>query len=190
MAFFISIVLSAQESTDRFTESIRQELGDLNADGLTDSISVSMDITDDTRPLKLEVFFGLPYGKYELKVSTTKIIEAQYPIEKEGMFNGRQIPYFVVKNGDLEMQSDIYSGTAIHRFKYMNGRFELIYFSKVEWDGKETTTETIFDLLSGKFIKQSQLLNSNEYFDVDEQNIPLMERPKLASFIPFQHELY
>lgn len=173
-----------------FSEPIRQVIGDLNNDGLLDSISVSMDLTDETRPLKFEVFFLQSNQNHELIVSTTKLIEAQYPVEKNGEFNGRQIPSFNIKNGYLEMISDIYSGQSNHKFKYQNGNFELIHFSKVVWDGNETTTETSFDLISGKYVRQSQLLGSDEYFDVLKKEITIENLPKLDNLTPFQNKYY
>ena len=78
--------LSAQnsKSKDNYIYQVREENGDLNNDGKMDRITVKMDTVDETRPLRLQIFLSEPNGKLTLTVSSTKIIEAQYPVENEG----------------------------------------------------------------------------------------------------------
>lgn len=190
LVLFACFISYAQNSTYNFTAAIREEIGDLNHDGLVDSVTVYMDIVHETRPLRLQVFFAKPNGKFKLVVSSNQIIRAQYPKELNGAFTGRQIPYFFIEKGNLEMVSDIYSGQSTHTFRYQNGNFELIHFFKVVYDGKDTTTETNYDLLTGKFIEQSQLLGSDAYFGTIDKEIIEKELPKIQYFIPFINELY
>lgn len=187
---FTFFTIYAQDSKYNFSEVIRKEIGDLDNDGLLDSITVYMDIVHETQPLRLQVFMAQPNGDFKLLVSSTKIIEAQYPAELNGAFNGRQIPYFFVENGNLQMVSDIYAGQSAHVFRYENSTFKLIHFSKVVYDGKNTTTETSYDLISGKFIEQSQLLGSDVYFGITEKEIKIKRLPIIDNFIPFKNELY
>lgn len=174
---------------NNFNVQIREDEGDLNKDGLIDRVIVSMDTINETRPLRLQIFFSQPDGKFKLMVSSTKIIEAQYPIEKKGKHNGHQIPDFFIENGDLHMECYI-KGQSVHKFRFKNGNFELVHFSNVFWDGINTTTETKFNLLTGRFIKQSQLLGSDEIFGKTEKTISIRPLPKIQNFRPFENELY
>lgn len=88
---------------DNFTYLVREETGDLNRDGKMDSVTVYMDIIDNTNPLRLQIFLSQPNGKPALVVSSTQIIEPQYPKEKNGAYNGYQIPDFRIENGSLLM---------------------------------------------------------------------------------------
>jgi hypothetical protein len=178
---------------DNFNLQIRQEEGDLNNDGRIDRVVVSMDTVNETRPLNLEIFFLQPNGKLKLIVSSTKIIEPQYPIdqiEKKATYCGNQIPDFFIENGKLLMISDIHNGQAEHRFCFKNGNFELIYFSKVVKDGENATTETTFNLLTGVYVKQSQLLGSDKIFERSKKKLVVTPLPKIQNFIPFKNQFY
>jgi hypothetical protein len=41
-----------------------------------------MDVKDDTRPLRVQIFLSQPNKKLQLAVSSTKLIESQYPGNK------------------------------------------------------------------------------------------------------------
>jgi len=129
---FIPINLWAQDikSKGRFTYQVREETGDLNNDGKKDLITVKMDTVDETRPLRLQIFLSQPNGKLTLVVSSTKIIEPQYPVENQGKFNGYQIPDFFIEKGILKMWSEMKGGNSTYSFTYKNGNFELIYVEK------------------------------------------------------------
>ena len=116
--FFTLIFISTQinvfaqniNNTDNFNYLVRKEEGDLNKDGKKDRVVVHMDTTDETRPLRLQIHLSQPIGKLALVVSSTQIIEAQYPAEKQGEHNGYQIPDFRIEKGTLLMWSEIKGG--------------------------------------------------------------------------------
>ncbi|MDY7395234.1 hypothetical protein UMM65_08265 [Aureibaculum sp. 2210JD6-5] len=196
IVLFVSTTIYSQNvhesdsyENDNFTVKIRQVKGDLNKDGLKDSVEVNMDTISKTRPLRLQIFFAQSSGKPELVVSSTKIIEAQYPIRLEGKHSGNTIPDFYIEKGNLIMESYI-NDKSRHTFKFRNGNFELIHFSKINWDGKETTTQTKFNLLTGNYIEEYQMLGSDEIFEKNKKIITIKPLPKIQDFIPFQTEIY
>ena len=84
--------ISAQKvrNKENYNVPIREEKGDLNGDGKRDKVTVFMDTINKTVPLRMQIFLSQPNGKLKLVVSSTQIIEAQYPIEKKGKYNELQ----------------------------------------------------------------------------------------------------
>lgn len=136
---------------DNFTFQVQKEKGDLNKDNILDEVYLKMDTIDKTEPLRLQIYLSQPnIKKLKLVVYSTKIIESQYPKNKNREHNGNTIPDFFIEDGNLQMLTDINDGLkSRYTFKFQNGNFELIHISRVLWDGKETTTETEIDLIKG-----------------------------------------
>lgn len=167
---------------------IRQSVGDLNKDGLRDRATISMDTTDKTRPFILEIFFSQPNKTYKLFFSSTKIIAPMYPIEKNGKFSGHQIPDVSIEDGKLLLDFYI-DGNSRYHFVLKNGKFELTYFEHVVWDGLHIT-ETEFDLVTGKYSKQSENHETSEITLKIEKEARIRPLPILDTFKPFKNELY
>jgi len=164
---------------DNYTSVVQKEEGDLNHDKQNDRIMVEMDLKDETRPLRLQIFLSQPDKKLQMLVSSTKIIEPQYPINKKGEHNGNPIPDFFIEGGVLRMLTDINNRKSSYEFRLNQNNFELIKISRVLWDGKETTSETEIDLIKG---------TKNEYdrdFSPNKKNIkntklkPIKTLPKI-----------
>ncbi|MBK1896416.1 hypothetical protein [Chryseobacterium paridis] len=134
---------------DNFNIIVREEIGDLNNDGRKDKLILSMDTVNTTVPFRLQIFLSQSDRTLKLHISSTDIVEAQYPVELKGKHSENQIPTFTIENGKLYIISDIKDGHAEYTFQYKNGNFELIHVSKGIWYGKNTTTETEFDALTG-----------------------------------------
>lgn len=173
---------------DNFNCLIRQDTGDLNNDGLLDKAMIAMDTVNITRPLRLQIFFSQPNGKSEILFSSTEIIEAMYPIENNGAHNGSQIPDVYIEEGKLQLDFYI-KGNSRYEFIFKNGVFELTYFSYVNWDGK-TITETEFNLLTGKYTKQSEILETSEITLEINKDVLIRPLPQLKNFKPFENDLY
>jgi len=173
---------------DNFNYLIRQSEGDLNNDDLLDKVIISMDTINDTRPLRLQIFFSQPNGKSELFFSSTEIIEAMYPIEKNAAHNGSQIPDVYIEEGKLQLDFYI-KGNSRYEFIFKNGEFELVHFSYVNWDGK-TITETKFNLLTGEYTKQSEIQESSEITSKIKKDVIIRPLPQLNNFRPFENQLY
>lgn len=193
----MSLYAQGTKFKDNYTYQVREERGDLNNDGKLDKITVKMDLVDDTRPLRLQIFLSQPNGKLTLDVSSTKIIEPQYPIENQGKFNGYQIPYFFIERGILKMWSEIKGGNITYHFKYNNGNFELIYVNKITNDATngyidENTifTATNFDLVTGVRTETDEISGSVKPLKVRKKIVLIRPLPKIQDFKFSDQELY
>lgn len=182
---------------DHYTYQTREEIGDLNNDGKIDKISVKMDTVDETRPLRLQIFLSGSNGKLALAVSSTKIIEPQYPVEKQGQFNGFQIPSFSIENGILKMWSEIEGGNITYDFKYQNGNFELIHVEKITnnatkgyTDENTIFTETKFDLITGDRTEIDEVFGSAKSLKTRKKRVIIRPLPKIQDFRFSDKELY
>ncbi|SMO78062.1 hypothetical protein SAMN06265171_106311 [Chryseobacterium rhizoplanae] len=197
--FSFPLNLSAQNSSvkEHYTYQVREEHGDLNGDGKMDRIIVEMDTLDETRPLRLQIFLSQPNGKLALAVSSTKIIEPQYPVGNQGKFNGYQIPDFFIEKGILKMWSEIKGGNITYDFKYNNGSFELIYVNKLTnnatkgyIDEKTIFTETKFDLVTGIRTEIDEISGSDKALKVRKKRVLIRPLPKIQDFKFSDKELY
>lgn len=173
---------------DHFNIVVREETGDLNNDGRKDKLILAMDTVDTTVPFRLQILLSQPDGKLKLHTSSTDIIEAQYPVELKGKHSENQTPIFTIENGNLYIVSDIKDGHAEYTFKYKNGNFELINISKGTWDGKNLTTETEFNVLTGLRTDMVKALGSEKIVKETKKTIKLKSPPKLQDFKKFEKE--
>lgn len=189
--YFTFILISAQvnvfaqntNTIDNFNYRVREEEGDLNKDGKKDRVIVKMDTTDKTSPLRLQIFLSQPNGKLALVVSSTQIIEAQFPAEKQGEYNGFQIPDFRIEKGALLMWSEIKGGNITYEFKYQNGNFELISLHKLTnnatkgyIDENTIFTETDFNLVTG-IRMETDYTNSEKILKNNKRTKTVIIRP-------------
>ena len=204
--YFVFILISVQmnlfaqniQNKGNYTYQVREEKGDLNNDGKMDKITVKMDTTDETRPLRLQVFLSQPNGKkLTLAVSSTKIIEPQYPVEKQGEPNGYQIPNFFIEKGILSMWSEIKGGNITYDFKYRNGNFELINVKKLTnnatrgyIDENTIFTETNFNLISGLRTETDDKLGSKKALSKRKKTVLIRPLPKIQDQKFSDKELY
>ena len=193
----LNLFSQISKDKDTFTYQVREENGDLNNDGKPDKITVKMDTVDETRPLKLQIFLSQPNGKLILTVSSTQIIEPQYPIEKKGEFNGYQIPYFFIEKGVLKMWSEIKGGNITYDFKYQNGNFELIYVNKLTnnatkgyTDENTIFTEVKFDLVTGIRTETDEISGSPKPLKVRKKRVWIRPMPKIQDFKFSDKELF
>lgn len=164
---------------DHYTFLVQTEEGDLNKDKYNDRIVLAMDLEDETRPLRLQIFLTQPDHKLKLAVSSTKLIESEYPKDKKGQHNGNTIPDFIIEDGNLKMLTDINSRKSIYEFRYKQNNFELIKISRVIWDGKNTTSETEIDLLTKTKVEFDQELGSDKILNRRKKNIKIDILPKI-----------
>lgn len=193
----MSLLAQSNKSIDNYSYQVRDENGDLNNDGKMDKIIVKMDTIDETRPLRLQIFLSQPNGKLTLAVSSTKIIEPQYPVENKGEFNGYQIPSFFIEKGILKMWSEIKGGNITYDFKYQNGNFELIYVNKLTNNAtkgytNENTifTEAKFDLVTGVRTETDEVSGLAKALEVRKKRILVRPLPKIQDFKFSDKELY
>ncbi|MDH6253163.1 hypothetical protein M2347_002890 [Chryseobacterium sp. H1D6B] len=198
---FISVQMnvSAQNSKnkDHYNYQVREEEGDLNHDGKMDKITVEMDTVNETRPLRLQIFLSQPNGKLALAVSSTQIIEPQYPAEKHGKPNGFQIPNFFIEEGVLKMWSEIKGGNITYDFKYQNGNFELIHVDKLTnnatkgyIDENTIFTETKFNLVTGLRTETDERSDAKKPLDIRKKTVVIKSLPKIQDFKFSDKKLY
>lgn len=181
----ITIYGQTQKLKDTFTITIRNEEGDLNNDGLIDKVLLKMDTINETQPLKLEIYFLQKDKKYKLNVSTEKLMRPQYP---NGKYGGDQIPDVIIEEGNLFIGSEIGKNHFWHKFKFNNGYFELQEITNVIWDGKNTT-ETEFNLLTGKRTEITKALGSEKILKETTKKIIVKPLPKINDFRAFDSKL-
>eukprot|EP01133_Synstelium_polycarpum_P013796 gene13796-16264_t len=199
LLILVQINLSAQgiKNKGNYNCQVREEKGDLNHDGKMDKIIVKMDTISETRPLILQIFLSQPNGKLTLAVSSTKIIEPQYPVENQGKFNGYQIPSFFIEKGILTMWSEIKGGNITYDFKYRNGNFELIKVKKLTnnstkgyTDENTIFTETKFNLITGLRTETDQTSGSGKTLTKRKKTVLIRPLPKIQDFKFSDKNLY
>lgn len=203
--YFVFILVSVQtnvsaqniKSKGNYNVAIRAVEGDLNNDGSIDKVTVKMDTTDETRPLRLQIFLSQPNRKLRLAVSSTKIIEPQYPIENNGKFNGYQIPDFSIEKGVLTMWSEIKGGNITYNFKYRNGNFELISVTKLTnnatkgyIDENTVFTETKFNLITGRRTETDETSDPAKPSIKRTKTVLIRPLPKIQDFKFSDKKLY
>lgn len=164
---------------NNYTSLIQEEVGDLNNDKRNDRIMVEMDVIDDTRPIRVQIFLSQPNKKLQLIVSSTKLIENEYPTYKKGKHNGNVIPDFFIEDGILKMLTDINNRKSSYEFRLNKNNFELVKISRVIWDGKDTTFETKIDLIAKTKIEYEQVTGSDKLLNKRKKEIKINALPKI-----------
>lgn len=187
LAFAQTVVYAQQKKLkDNFTIQIRLEEGDLNKDGLKDKTVITMDTIDASVPLRLQIFFLQPNKKFKMVFSSTDVIEPQY---EKGIHTKNQIPYFFIEKGFLLMNSEKNDVRFEHKFIYKNGTFQLLKISSVVYDGQNSTTETVFDLLTGVRTEILKSLDSEKILKKKTKKIMIRPLPTLQTLRSFGNKL-
>lgn len=176
-------------SRKKYTYQIREEIGDLNNDGKMDKITVNMDTTDDSQPLRLQIFLSKNQGKLTLALTSDQAIEPQYPVENQRKYNGFQVPDFIIEKGILKMWQEIKGGNITYHFKYNRGNFELIYVEKLTsdiaksyFDENTIFTETKFDLIRGIRTETDEHFGSGKVLSIRKKTVLIRPLPRLQDF--------
>lgn len=170
---------SQKANKNNYTFLIQEEVGDLNNDKRNDRIMVEMDIEDKTQPSRLQIFLSQPNKKLQQVVSSTKLIESQYPIRKNGKYSGNNVPDFFIENGKLIMLTNIDNRKSSYEFRLNKNNFELVKISRVIWDGKDTTFETRIDLIAKTKIEYEQVTGSEKLFNKRKKELKINALPKI-----------
>ena len=194
LTIFISIQLTSFAQTRtadyNFDHEIREVAGDLNNDNFLDKVIVTQDTLNKTAPYRLQVFFKEPDGQFKLIVTSTKIIEPQYPNGRDGYSTGNGFSDVTIKDGVLSVNFELLRGHFEHKFRYQNGNFELIGFSKVNSGGRGVMTTTDFNLSTGIRIEKSILYDTDKVVSNTKQKILIRPLPRLKDLTPMENELY
>ena len=189
---FFQICMFSQNRNlkDNFIVNITEVKGDLNKDNLIDKVLETQDTINEKSPYKLEIFFAKPNGSFELIVSSTKIIEAQYPDGRDGYITGNGFSDITIKKGVVIVNFELLRGHFEHKFRFQNGNFELIGFSEVYSDGHGVITTIDFNLSTGIRIEKSERYDKDEEISNTKKKILIRPLPKLQDVEPFENELY
>ncbi len=189
----LSIAIHAQEAVEKsplnFNVSIANVFGDLNKDGIADSVLVRQDTLHENAPYLLEVFLTQREGHKKLLVSTTTAIDPQYP---EGRANHHWTHGFSqlnIRNGVLWLETELIRGNIQHRFRYQNERLELIGYSSIDVTAGQIT-EIDYNLSTGRRVVKTGDITDNEYAIVSDTTILLNPLPTLSEFRPFSNKWY
>jgi len=175
----INIYSQQQNNNEHFTVRIKEVMGDLNRDGLQDKVILTMDTINIQRPLKLQIFLLQSNRKLRLEFSSKEVFNPQYP---NGKNSSDQVSSISIENGNLILYCETKEVKEYYTFRYQNGKFELIQITKIIWDGKDTTTETQFDLVKGEKTETSKLSGSEKTKKKKPTKITLKALPTLQNF--------
>ena len=190
LLFQICTFSQNRSSKDNFSLNVAEVKGYLNKDNLIDKVIVTQDTMNEKSPYKLEVFFAKPSKDFELIVSSTKIIEAQYPDGRDGYKTGNRFSDITIKKDVVSINFELLRGHFEHKFRFQKGNFELIGFSEVYSDGRGIMTTTGFNLSTGIRIEKSERYDTDKVFSSTKEKILIRPLPKLQDVEPFENELY
>jgi len=183
-----SITAIAQNNFDKEITKVK---GDLNKDGLIDYAVVLQDTSNENKPYKLEIYFAQPNGSFKRIITTTKAIEPAFPNGANGYVTGNSFNEITIKKGVLTISNDLLRGNYHHKFRFQNGNFELIGFSKVYSDGLGTMGTTDFNLSTGIQIIETEPYGADDFPKTStKKKILIRPLPKLQDFVPFGSDNY
>ncbi|MGF2414650.1 MAG: hypothetical protein ACQUYJ_20100, partial [Ferruginibacter sp.] len=81
-------------------------------------------------------------------------------------------------------------GNFEHQFRFQNGNFELIGFSKVSSDGQGTITSIDFNLSTGLRIETRERYDTDKVLSRSKKKVVIRPLPKLQEFTPLENEWY
>jgi hypothetical protein len=177
-------------SNHNFDYRVREIEGDLNKDNLVDKVAITQDTLNENAPYRLQIFFKEPNGQLKLIVSSTKIIEPQYPDGRDGYITGNGFSDVTIKNGVLSVNFELLRGHYEHKFRFQNENFELIGFSMVYSDGLGVLTTTDFNLSTGIRIEKTERYDTGKILSNTKKKILIRPLPKLQDVVPMENELY
>jgi hypothetical protein len=193
LTIFILLQLDSFAQTDttnyKFDHKVIEVIGDLNKDSLPDKVIVTQDTLNENALYRLQVFFKEPNGQFKLIVTTTKIIEPQYPDGRDG-YRTDDFSDVTINKGVLSVNFQLLRGHFEYKFRYQNGNFELIGFSEGYSDGQGVVSSTDFNLSTGIRIEKSERYDIDKILSYKKKKILIRPLPKLQDIKPFENELY
>ena len=175
---------------ENFNYEIKKVTGDLNKDRIDDIVIITKDTINNKSPYKLQIYFGQSNGELKLIITTTKAIEQQFSDGKEGYKIGNGFVDIAIKKGKFIISNELLRGSIEHQFRFQNGNFELIGFSKVHSDGQGTMTSVDFNLLTGLRIEIKERYDTAKILSKIKKKVIIRPLPKLQEFTPLENELY
>lgn len=151
---------------------------------------VTQDSLHEFAPYRLQVFFKQPNGQYKLVVTSTKIIEPQYPDGRDGYSTGNEFGEVSINKGVLGIRFDLLRGNFEHKFRYQHGHFELIGYTSYSSDGQGVMESIDFNLSTGVRIEKLQRYDTDKLISSKTKKILIRPLPKLQDIVPLENEWY
>jgi hypothetical protein len=185
-------VCFAQTDTNKlhYNHLVTEAHGDLNNDGIADKVIVTQDTLQENAPYQLLVFFVNEKGEQHISITTSKLIEPQYPNGRNGYITGTGFSGISIQKGILRVSIQLLRGHFEHAFSYQHGNFELIGFSEVYSDGNGVLTTTDFNLVTGIRKQKIERYDTTKRIRKTKRKIVITPLPKLQELIPFETEFY
>ena len=182
----------AQTSTENynFSHKIREVIGDLNKDNLLDKVIVTQDTLNENAPYRIQIFFNQPNGNSKLIVTSTKIIEPQYPDGKDGYKTGNGFSDVTIKKGILSVNFELLRGHFEHKFRFQNGNFELIGYTEGQSNGRGEIYYVDFNLSTGIKIVKVENYETDTIVSNEKSKLIIRPLPKLQDIQPFENDDY
>lgn len=180
--FFLALIplnsLAQNDSLElNFSVLISEVKGNLNKDLLEDKVIVSQDTINKYAPFRIQIFFVQPDGTFKLIVSSTNVIEAQYPNGKGEYKEPGGFESVTVKKGVITLRYQTLRGYFEHKFRFQNENFELIGFTQFHETAKEQTTVD-FNLTTGRYITKT-FYTEKETTTIHKEKKRIKPLPKL-----------
>lgn len=192
LPILFSVFLYGQDNADssHFNKLISTVSGDLNTDGLPDSVVVLQDTLDETGPYRLQVFLSGLNGETQLYVQSDSAIEAQNPNGRSGFSNGTNFSGLSIDSGKLTLETELIRGHYSYTFRFQHGNFELIGFREVNSDGDGKINSCYHNLETGLRVEKTERYDSNKLMHKTQRIVRVKKLPTLQRFTPFSTDWY
>ena len=160
--------------------------GDLNKDGLADSVMVTQDTLSSDWPFRLQIFFANKDGSFSQALSSDSAIAAARP---DGDNNGNSFYEATIMGNVLTLSVQLIRGTYHHLFRYQHNRFELIGFNYANSNGDGTMEKTDFNLSTGHAVLTKESYETDKVLSKKDTVIHISPLPDLATFTPMSTDV-
>ena len=161
--------------------------GDLNQDGLADSVMVVQDTIADTRPYRLKIFFSTSAKAYQEILSLDSAIDAERPEGKDGYATGNAFNEVTITAGVLHLSIQLLRGSYEHLFRYQNNQFELIGFNITISDGNGSIHSKDYNLSTGRLIITEESYETDKLISRLDTIVRTRPLPNLQHFRPYTY---
>ena len=179
--------LFAQNNKTQFSHKILEVSGDLNKDQLADKVVVTQDTIQESAPFRLQIFLAKPDGTDQLSVTTTKLIEPQYPNGRSSFTSGSSLADISIKNKVLIVSFDLIRGTFTYKFRLQNDNFELIGYNEAQVNSGQIYYID-FNLSTGIKIEKTGNIGSDKIISNTKRKVLIRPLPKIQDLIPFEND--
>lgn len=186
---FSQIEEDAEEVFYTYIE-VAKAIGDLNSDGLADSVAVIQDTSNIERPYIFKVFFAEPDNNYKLIVSSVKVVLPDYRPEVDEIDAEKKFSTIYISDGCLYITHSQLRGHFEHKFQYKKTDFILIGYNDISADGMGYLVSSYFNLETAELIVRQERLTTGEVVNLEKEYKLITPLPKLQDFEPLSNEFF